>query len=248
MKKKIFGILLLMLLIVTTVSASNTGLKKDTHLVAFVDGVSKPVPLCFNWGVDQKQTWDDGYGLQLVPPKAFAQSFTPSKDILTAVSMELFRAGAPPEQVEITVSIRDDITGKDLITVTMDTSVDSIDRKGRWVLFDFNDILVIPGRTYYLVITANAGQKGHSYCWLFSSVDDLYSNGDAWMKENEETNWSAWISNAYYPKDFCFKTYFKQPRANSILEITENLVNPSFRSIIRRSPSMVPLLRHLMGY
>ena len=238
----------MMLVVTTAVSATNIFQEKDIQTSVPGDVFPKHYTRGSNWGVDQKQTWDDGYGLQLIPPNSFAQSFTPTKDTLTAISMEMFRAGNPPEPVEITVSIRDNIIGTDLVTIIKDTSVNPIERVARWVLFDFEDISVTPGSTYYIVVSANAGKLGHSYCWVFSSVDDLYTKGQAWSKENGTANWVKWLQNAYYPKDFCFKTYFKKPLDSLILKNNENLINLGVLSIVEQFPHMFPILRPRLEY
>ncbi len=163
----------------------------------------------FNWGVDQKQTKTDRYGITLYPPDTNAQSFTPTKDKLTAVSLYIFRFGAPPEPVQITVSIRDNLSGSDLATKTIDTSVVKIN-KSTWVLFDFEDIPVTPGNKYYIVCQGTAGNPTNAYCWLYS-FNDTYPRGDAWYKANEGSSWIQWPNGPQSPKDFCFKTYFRKP-------------------------------------
>jgi hypothetical protein len=209
MKNKIVGIVILMLVATTVASATNINVKKDIYTVAS-GGVLPNVP-GLNWGVDQKQTWTDNYGMILMPPSSFAQSFTPTKDKLTAVSIAMFKYGTPPEPVHITVSIRDNLTGLDLVNKTIDTSVVTIGNKAKWVLFDFEDITVTPDSTYFIICSGNAGDDTNGYCWLFSN-NDTYTNGEAWMKV---TNWGT-LEHAGYGADFCFKTYFRKPLDSSV--------------------------------
>jgi hypothetical protein len=207
MKKKIIGIVILMLVATTVVSATNINVKKSNN----VSVNSEPYePGLFEWwGVDQKQTTQDGYGITLIPPETNAQSFTPTKDKLTAVSLYLFKAGTPSEPVHITVSIRGNLTGPDLATKTIDTSVVTIST-ATWVLFDFDDITITPESKYFIICSGDAGDANNAYCWLFSS-SDRYTPGEAWHKATAGSSWIKWPTGSTSPADFCFKTYFRKP-------------------------------------
>jgi hypothetical protein len=222
MKHKFVGIVIFMLVATAMVSATNINVKKDIQTTASWD-VLPNLP-GINWGVDQKQTWHDSYGMVLMPPTLLAQSFTPTKDKLTAVSLALFKHGTPPESVLITVSIRDNLTGSDLVTKTIDTSVVTIGKKGKWVLFDFEDIAITPESTYYIICSGNAGNETNNYCWFFSN-NDTYTRGEAWIKFSETSIWVT-LEQAGYGADFCFKTYFRKPLDISVPINNENLVNP----------------------
>jgi len=161
--------------------------------------------------------------------------------------MAMFKHGTPPDPVEITVSIRDNLDGADLVTIIRDTSVDPIESTTKWVLFDFEDISVTPGSTYYIVVSANAGASSGVYCWTYASVNDTYTQGDAWWKASESKDWVKQNLN-FNPRDFCFKTYYKKPITSSVLSYNENLVNPRFLSILERFPHAFPILRQLFGY
>ena len=234
MRNKIIGIVVLMLVATTVVSATNINVNETYQTKSILPGL--------NYGVDQKQDWLDGYGLSLNPPYAQAQSFTPTKNTLTAVSLALFKYGTPSEPVEITVLIRESLTGSNLATKTIDTSVVTIS-KARWVLFDFEDISVTPGSKYFIICSGNGGNDTNAYCWGYTTERDKYANGDAWGKDNETSNWYMYMGNALEPDDFCFKTYYKKPISSN-----ENLINPVFYFILERAPNTFPLLRQLMGY
>lgn len=90
MKRKIVALVVLMLVATSVVSATNINVKKSNN----VSVNSEPYePGLFEWGVDQKQTKTSGYGITLIPPETNAQSFTPTKDKLTAVRLYIFKAG-----------------------------------------------------------------------------------------------------------------------------------------------------------
>lgn len=207
MKKKIVGIVILMLVATTVVSATNINVKENNNKI--LNSEPSEPGLFEWWNVDQKQTTQDGYGITLIPPETNAQSFTPTKDKLTAVSLYLFKAGTPTEPVHITVSVRDNLTGADLATKTIDTGVVTIS-SATWVLFDFDDITITPESKYFIVCSGDAGDATNAYCWLFSS-SDRYTPGEAWHKATAGSTWIKWPSGSTSPADFCFKTYFRKP-------------------------------------
>lgn len=240
MKKKIVAIVILMLVTTTVVSATNINLKKSNNKIVNPEPYE---PTLFDWWcVDQKQTHTDKYGMQLRPPFICAQSFTPTKDKLTAVSLYIFKHDTPPDPVHITVSIRETLTGVDLATKTIDTSVVSI--KYKWVLFDFEDISIIPDNTYFIVCSGDAGNETNVYCWFFSD-NDTYTRGEAWWKGSETSNWIT-LEQAGYGADFCFKTYFKKPLDRSFTLGNENLINNWVLFMLRRFPNAFPILRQLI--
>jgi hypothetical protein len=220
MKKKIVEIIVLMLVATSVVSATNILVKENNNRI--LDNEPYEPTLFDWWCVDQKQTTQDGYGITLIPPETNAQSFTPTKDKLTAVALYLFKAGSPEDPVHITVSIRDNLTGQDLAIKTIDTSSTSIN-KATWVLFDFDDITITPDTQYYIVCSGDGGDATNAYCWLFTS-NDAYSSGEAWHKATAGSYWVKWPSGPTNPKDFCFKTYFRKPiDISSMLKTNENM-------------------------
>ena len=252
MKKKIVGIVVLMLVATTVVTATNIDVKETSQtktsgdLLGYNNEIESYEPTLFDWwNVDQKQTHQDTYGMQLRPPFTCAQGFTPTKDKLTAVSLYIFKHGTPPDSVQITVSIRDNLTGSNLTTKTIDTSVVTID-KYKWVLFDFEDISITPGNPYFIVCSGDAGATSNGYCW-FTSADDTYTKGEAWIKQGPTANWIP-LEQTGNGADFCFKTYFRKPLDSSFQKNNENLVDPWFLSILERFPNTFPILRHLLGY
>ena len=100
MSEKIFGILLVMLLIGTTFSTLGlaTNMNNLDH-------------------IDQYQTNESGHGWSILPLQWIAQEFTPTLEILTRVELNLFKAGDPDENIELTVSIRKVLEENDLISI-----------------------------------------------------------------------------------------------------------------------------------
>ena len=151
------------------------------------------------------------------PPNLGAQSFKPSKENLTNVQLWLFKAGTPPDDVEITVSIRDALNGTDLTAKTINADDVGIPGSGKWVHFNFDDITVIPEETYYIVCIGSDGSDQNCYCWLFD-FDDKYTRGEAWYSFNNGVSWDtvSEINPQYPDADYCFKTFFKQSKNKAI--------------------------------
>jgi hypothetical protein len=253
MKKKLIMIVFLMLLTTTIVSATTTNGEETTPAIASETIVYQPTLFDW-WGVDQEQTENCGHGLILTTPWTYAQSFTPTKEKLTAVRLYLFKYGAPPDPVYITVSIRANLTEADLATKTIDTSKISIGSgtKAKWVLFDFKDITLTPGNKYFIVCSGGKGDETNAYCWFYNN-QDTYTGGEAWIKPDETSVWANFTHGGFNPDDYCFKTYFKKPFGGSIANNNEITLPSSYtrpmllfwEQFIERFPNAFPVLRYL---
>ena len=176
-----------------------------------VSSMSRPMDRDLIEVVDQQQTGNSGSGWDFFDPLMLAQGFTPTLPMLTKVELSLFRAGDPPENVQITVSIRASLTGNDLAIVTIDGSAVSI--VPTWVEFNFSDIEVTPGNMYYILCQANAGSPGDCYCWVFAD-NNPYPGGDACGCAYG--NYWFLMDDPDHPlTDFCFKTYGLDERPNT---------------------------------
>jgi hypothetical protein len=157
---------------------------------------------CFNDGPLSKEVW-------------LAQSFTPALNVLSKVSLETIISTVNSKEIgPLHVSIRDNLTGADLTEVfTMPWQLDSnilpFVKKFKWTTFDFPDISVIPGRTYYIVCRFDSDSVG---AWTYAGVDyvndpqyhgDPYPNGKNFYSTNGGMTWHS--NNRIH--DFCFVTY-----------------------------------------
>ncbi|HEX08531.1 MAG TPA: hypothetical protein ENG38_01815, partial [Thermoplasmatales archaeon] len=66
---------------------------------------------------------------------------------------------------DITVSIRKDLYGSDLVSMSL--SKDKVSKYAAWVEFDFPDISVTSGSTYYIVVHTSGGDEKHYYNWRY---------------------------------------------------------------------------------
>jgi VCBS repeat-containing protein len=146
--------------------------------------------------VDQEQT-QDNYNFIVYDDRWGAQSFKPTLGTLTRIELYMQRRGNPPNNV--VVSIRESLTGEDLVVIYKSPS--EIPSTVDWVEFDFEDISVTPGNTYYIVLRTTGGNSLNSYIWKFG-YNTPYTDGEMWYSSNAGSSWTR------YPQyDFCFRTY-----------------------------------------
>ena len=238
MNRKILGILVMTLLIGTAM----TTIAVNENNYNFSESRSfKPVDVPDSWleGADQYQTDDYRYGMVIAPDFHVAQEFKPTKEDLTAVALYFFNLEAPSD-VDITVIIRDSLDGVDLTTITINADDKNMKPDG-WVMFDFDDITIIPEETYYIVCYASDGVINFCYCWLFD-VNNKYDRGIAWSSEFggpwidlEDPGWDP----EFVELDLCFITYFQEPPKNKA-------INSPFLNFLEQHPHLFPLLRQLL--
>jgi hypothetical protein len=113
------------------------------------------------------------------------------------VEVYIKKAGSPSSI--LTLSVRSSFTGIDLASVSKSAS--QIPTTKSWVEFDFSDLIVNPGSTYYLVLKTNGGNSKNCYNWWYG-MSTPYTNGMQWTSANGGRKWTQ--STSY---DFCFKTY-----------------------------------------
>ena len=106
---------------------------------------------------------------------------------------------------EVTVSIREDLGGEDLTQLSLVPDISQGNQV--WVEYDFEDISVIPGNTYYIVCSATEGSPDEggrlmTYGWSFSEDSSSYPDGGSYTM-GLATGF-VWSSGTY---DCCFRTY-----------------------------------------
>ena len=242
MNRKILGILVMTLLIGTAM----TTIAVNENNYNFSESRSfKPVDVPDSWleGADQYQTDDYAYGMVISPLFHVAQEFKPTKEDLTAVALYFFSYNAT-SNIDITVIIRESLDGVDLTTKTINAD-DKIKKKGgTWVMFDFDDITIIPEETYYIVCYASGGEPYKYYCWSFDVANE-YDRGIAYQSDDSGETWDdledppGWDPE-FVELDLCFITYFQEPPKNKA-------INSPFLQFLENHPHLFPLLRQLLG-
>ena len=169
----------------------------------------------FNDELDQSQTQYDNMGLMIgyyyyYPAYNWtgAQSFIPQKSILTRVELFIRQTGYAMSK-PYTLAIREELNGENLAVASVNHNQIPL-HPPEWIEFDFEDIPVIPGETYYMVsytesihdngyVWGGAHNNPYPYGYAFVSLD----GGQTWQDPDDT--------------DTCFKTYGKA----SDLEIGE---------------------------
>jgi hypothetical protein len=158
--------------------------------------------------VDQHQDNFNPYsGYAISINQTLAQSFKPSMTPLIKVDLALGKASSTI--MPVIVSIRNDLEGNDLTSITV--PADQIPTEViSWYSFDFPDIIVIPENTYYIVVKCNAAPLyGYALGIVQSNTVDEYPRGTAWaFWEHSAGNWS-WspLEGPNFWYDYAFKTY-----------------------------------------
>jgi len=114
-----------------------------------------------------------------------AQSFIPTKEILTRVS--LFIGKNSTATYPLIVSVREVLTEEDLTTISIDpTQVPTA--VFDWVEIDFDNISVTTGQTYYIVaLTENITEN--YYAWGANNDSESYVNGCIWYSVDDGNTW-----------------------------------------------------------
>jgi hypothetical protein len=170
---------------------------------------SDPFIICIpkrNDGVDQNQDDSGSYGYGGYGGTQLAQSFIPTKNTLTQVSLYLFKDGYPRG---LKVSIRDDLYDWDLGSAYLSGDDIKGQKEGGWYSFVFPEIEVIPGETYYIIWEQDGGDSYNTIYWLYGE-NDPYSNGYALA--NSRGEWKELKITGHPDADFCFKTYHAKDR------------------------------------
>lgn len=164
-------------------------------------------------GLDQYQMQEDS--AMLTDHRfCWAQSFVPSKEKLTRVDLKLSRFGNITSN--IIVSVRNQLSGTNLTSCSLSFDTVSLN-SSEWITCDVPDILVDPGKTYYLVLSTNGGYNNtESYDWCSTNNSESYPNGEIWIHWTEKNEWEPWSPSI----DACFKTFFSDvstPGINGLL-------------------------------
>ena len=142
--------------------------------------------------IDQSQQKYSGQ-VSIYGTTKYAQSFAPSLSKITKVELYIMKQGSPSSLI---FSIRESLTGANIVTVNKQAS--EIPSSLSWITFDFPDINVTPGNTYYIVLETSGGSSSNCYKWGYGSSNP-YANGYAFIYKK------TWRS---LKDDMCFKTYW----------------------------------------
>ena len=214
--KKIIGICIVTLLIITGLSTFAAGNYDTYQICESVDSVPVDVPEDWLVGADQYQTETVGKGWVVSQIYMAAQEFKPTEETLSAVALYFFKTSDNvPSGIQITVCIRETLEGDDLSAITLNADDIKFNLGGvGWIMFDFDDITVTPEQSYFVVCYSDDDSNVYdSYAWFFD-INNKYSRGLAWGK-SDEFDWRDLEAPEWDPEiveaDFCFVTYYQEP-------------------------------------
>jgi len=130
----------------------------------------------------------------------YAQSFTPSLYSITRIELKIYKTGNPDA---LKISIRSDLSGEDLTSITILAS--EISTSLHWHEFNFSNINLTPANKYYIVWSPKgASDQNNTFYWECGNRD-RYTEGEAWKFLGLE--WEIHNPISVLGLDFCFKTY-----------------------------------------
>lgn len=184
-----------------------SGFGASAHGIFNIDGTieykqKKIFSISGNDELDQYQPDMNNYGIVGRFPDdeknmMMAQSFIPTKNILTRVKI---LAGKSSTAIyDYKLAIRDNLSKSDLTSLSLSLDNFPTDNTS-WIEFDFDDIILTPGITYYIV-SYTTDAPNNFYFWG-AIKEDVYLDGLAWWSDNDGTSWNNIIN-----VDLTFATY-----------------------------------------
>jgi hypothetical protein len=195
--KKVTTIFLVFLFIITSFSFVQ-GVKIQDNTIELIDQTNGGGGSCSGCEGASPMLLTDGVYI--------AQSFTPSHNVISKIVLYLTKSGTPPAGMKLTLFIRETLDGEDL--VSMEKELDGNEDIYFLLNFDIQDINVISGNMYYMIImTDDVGSENNGYSW-FSTNENSYKRGSCWTS----FNMIKWTEKEEY--DMFFDTYWRDYSPN----------------------------------
>lgn len=242
--KKIISLAIIGVLLLGVLSASATiGERNKTLLNAGENEISSAS--AYQDELDQFQLdQTEGYGIPVGavhipdPPTDInvqvAQSFIPTKKILTRA--ELLVGKNSTASHPYVLAIREELTEENIVEINVNPD-QFVTENFSWLEFDFEDIFVTVGQTYYIVCyTENITDNW--YAWAANNDSESYQHGCAWVSIDDGDTWSndsysaennvlkrqngvAPLGRNDNTSDMCFKTYGIEATTELEIELTK---------------------------
>lgn len=137
-----------------------------------------------------------------------AQSFIPNLSKLSKVS--LFLNLHHLYSFNLSIYIKNNLTGNNLVEICKELKKD----ENKWVEFDFEDITVVPGNEYFIVVKTDEYDdqiiNWHNNWWHESWEEGKdyynYQSGRPYISYDSGKTWEV-LSEYWAKDDFCFITY-----------------------------------------
>jgi hypothetical protein len=213
MNKKIIGIFIVTLLIITTLPAigiMNKFAEEEVNIL-FVEmpleildvkkDNSEDISTVMLDQLDQYSYGDNGE--YHITEDGLAQSFKPSLSKITKVNLQIKKPGPFPEYWNYHLEIR---AGSPTGTLITSTLIDYYSLANGWNMFDFPDASVIPGNTYFIILYGAGIAEPYQDYWYYGTTNP-YPNGGAFYYSGGWMELTGW--------DFCFETYGENSPPNT---------------------------------
>jgi len=205
--RKFVSIVIVLTLTITSAGVTAVSIKETNIDLKW--GIYDSNAATFFDELDQQQPDMDWFGpigcFVLAPGVNYiiAQSFKPTKNVLTRV--ELMIGKNSTTIYDYRVAIRANLTGFDLTSISV-PAANIPTENFSWVEFDFPDITVTPGETYYIV-SSTVNATDNWYAWGMKT-GDAYSYGTVYYTIDDEETWLEETGG-----DMTFRTYgiYNQP-------------------------------------
>jgi hypothetical protein len=150
-----------------------------------------------------------------------AQAFVPTRETLTRIQLFMYKHGNINS--DISLSIRDNLYSNDLAKITLQAN--QIPLQQDWVTFDFPDLKITTGNTYYFVLVTTGGNFDNAYV-IGMSNNNPYQQGDAW-EYGQFTNyaWEKMVDTNGVAYDLSFKIYVEKNKP--FLKFLNTPIRPS---------------------
>jgi len=193
--KKIISLAIIGILCLSVLSASATLDKHNTKLQTKNNNMQRTS--LYEDELDQFQLYQTdnfslpvgGIYLPLDPPITIniqaAQSFIPNKEVLTRA--EIFVGKNTTASYPYVLAIREELTEENLVETSVNPD-QFLTGNFSWIEFDFEDIWVTVGQTYYIVCyTENISENW--YAWAGNNISESYQYGCAWASLDDGKTW-----------------------------------------------------------
>jgi hypothetical protein len=196
MKRSCVGILLYLILVLLCNPFLSTGLCDSNNQGEIIDQSNEFV--------------QGGNGIWY---RYIAQEFVPTSSLLSKIEVAL--TANENAHYPVKISIRKNVFSKDIVSTEISSESISHYPEVRWIEFDFDDLQVEPGKTYYIIVAPTYGSrffqqvpKSEHVYWMVT-WDNNYTNGTSYISKSQRFLWPFDYLSYNHHIDFCFRTYTK---------------------------------------
>jgi hypothetical protein len=163
--------------------------------------------------IDQ-QFQNDSFQASLHSNVMLAQSFIPTLSPLTKIDIKINK----PRKTEspLSISVKKNISQAALASVLI--PAESIPFFSYWIMADISDIEVIPGETYYIVVsTSSPSETPYRWFYGYGEENDPYPDGKMYRSFDGGSTWEK-IETEFDYVDATFRTYSYKSQTDMVCD------------------------------